>query len=89
MNKEGMFILAETSSDNPSNFQTIDMHQPKPDLENQTVGLKVGSVSSEDVKQLTIEEPEKLNTINEPILDTLVNKNLINRKEIYIESVIR
>jgi hypothetical protein len=70
MNKEGMFNLVETS-DITQNFQTIDIQQPKQDIE---TGLKVSaSVSSEDAKQVvSVDEPEKLNTINEPILDTLV-----------------
>jgi hypothetical protein len=69
MNKEGMFNLVETS-DMTQNFQTIDMQgAPKQDIES---NIKLGAVSSEDAKQIVVEEPEKLNTINEPIIDTLV-----------------
>jgi hypothetical protein len=67
-NKEGMFNLVEIS-DISQNFQTIDIQQPKQDLES---GVKTSAVSSEDMKQIVVEEPEKLNTINEPIVDTLV-----------------
>jgi hypothetical protein len=92
MNKnDGMFNLVETS-DISQNFQTIDIQTPitKQESNNGETALKVFSVSSEDVKQISsIEEPEKLNTINEPIFDTLVIYILMNRNEISLESDIK
>ena len=65
---EGMFNLVETSDH--KDFQTIDIPlNSAPDFKNKDLENNIVSISSDDKKS---KEVDILNTINEPIIQTLV-----------------
>ena len=75
---EGMFNLVETSDH--KDFQTIDIPlNVSPEIKNRDLENNIVSISSDDKKA---NEVEILNTINEPIIQTLVCY-INTRKEIY------
>ncbi len=69
-NEAGFINLVDTSSEN-KDFQTIDIqHSPAaPEVKKYDIENNIKSVSSSHV----VEQKGPLNTINEPIIETLVN----------------
>ncbi len=69
-NEEGFINLVDTSSEY-KDFQTIDMpHSPAaPEVKKYDIENNIKSVSSSNI----VEQKGPLNTINEPIVETLVN----------------
>ncbi len=69
-NEDGFISLVDTSDN--KDFQTIDMptDKPKSEIKKNDIENNIKSVSSNDIND-DIKRP--LNTINEPIIETIVN----------------